>query len=58
MGCWPIPIAWDCAPFPVILGEAGGYFGDWKGNPTIHTKEAMATTQTLLPQVLRLIHDE
>jgi myo-inositol-1(or 4)-monophosphatase len=53
----PIMNAWDCAPFPVILAEAGGYFGDWHGNSTIHTNEAMATTQTLLPQVLRLIHD-
>ena len=23
---------WDCAPLLPILTEAGGYFGDWKGN--------------------------
>ena len=46
---------WDCGPFPPILQEAGGYFGDWQGNPTIYGNEAMATTQALLPQVLTLI---
>jgi myo-inositol-1(or 4)-monophosphatase len=51
----PIMSAWDCAPWPPILGEAGGYFGDWQGNTTIHTSESLATTLTLLPQVLDLI---
>jgi histidinol-phosphatase len=39
------------------LKEAGGYFGDWQGNPTIYAGEAMATTQTLLPEVLSLMHE-
>lgn len=51
----PIMNAWDCGPFPPILQEAGGYFGDWQGNVTIHAHEAIATTQTLLPEVLRVI---
>ena len=51
----PIMSVWDCGPFPPILEEAGGYFGDWQGNPTIHASEAMATTQQLLPEVLSLI---
>lgn len=51
----PIMNAWDCAPFPPILKEAGGYFGDWQGNSTIHGNEAMSTSQALLPQVLDLI---
>jgi len=51
----PIMNAWDCAPFPPILREAGGYFGDWQGNPTIYGNEALATTQVLLPEVLKLI---
>jgi myo-inositol-1(or 4)-monophosphatase len=51
----PLMSAWDCAPFPPILREAGGYFGDWSGTETIHAREAMATTQILLPEVLRLI---
>lgn len=52
----PVMNAWDCGPFPPILEEAGGYFGDWQGNRTIYGGEALATTQTLLPEVLRLIH--
>jgi len=51
----PIMNDWDCGPFPVILEEAGGYFGDWSGNPTIHAGEAISTTAALLPQVLHLI---
>ena len=52
----PIMNAWDCGAFPPILEEAGGYFGDWQGNTTIYGNEAIATTQTLLPQVLQVIH--
>jgi myo-inositol-1(or 4)-monophosphatase len=54
----PIMNIWDCGPFPPILQEAGGYFGDWNGNPTIYGHEAMATTNILLPEVLNLIHLE
>lgn len=53
----PIMSVWDCGPFPAILEEAGGYFGDWQGHPTIYGNEGMATTQTLLPQVLALLED-
>ena len=49
---------WDCGPFPPILREAGGYFGDWQGNETIYGNEAISTTPTLLPQVLKLIRGE
>jgi myo-inositol-1(or 4)-monophosphatase len=48
---------WDCGPFPPILREAGGYFGDWQGNVTIHAGEALATSQVLLPEVLALLHN-
>lgn len=51
----PIMDAWDCGPFPPILAEAGGYFGDWKGNRTIWANEGLGTTNLLLPQVLELI---
>jgi myo-inositol-1(or 4)-monophosphatase len=54
----PIMNSWDCGPFPAILSEAGGYFGDWQGNPTIHGNEAMSTTQALLPQVLATMHKD
>ena len=45
----------DCGPFPVILREAGGYFGDWSGTETIHAGEALSTSRRLLPDVLRLV---
>jgi myo-inositol-1(or 4)-monophosphatase len=51
----PVMREWDCAPFLPILEEAGGYFGDWKGNPTIYAGEALATTRRLLPEVLRVM---
>jgi len=54
----PVMNVWDCGPFPPILREAGGYFGDWQGNSTIYGGEALATTQTLLPQVLELIRGD
>ncbi len=47
---------WDCAPFPVILSEAGGYFGDWEGRPGVSSTRCLATTETLLPEVLAIIH--
>jgi len=53
----PIMDAWDCAPFPPILSEAGGYFGNWQGDPTIWANEALGTTNALLPQVLKLLNE-
>ncbi len=52
----PAMKVWDGAPFPPILREAGGYFGDWHGNPGVHS-EALATNYALLPQVLALLND-
>jgi myo-inositol-1(or 4)-monophosphatase len=49
---------YDCGPFPVILREAGGYFGDWSGNETIYANEAISTTSNLLPEILALIRGE
>ena len=51
----PVMNVWDCGPFPAILREAGGYFGDWKGNETIYSSEALATNQALLPEILKLL---
>jgi myo-inositol-1(or 4)-monophosphatase len=53
----PIMNAYDCGPFPVILREAGGYFGDWSGNETIYANEGLSTTRELLPEVLRLVQE-
>jgi myo-inositol-1(or 4)-monophosphatase len=52
----PIMSPWDGGPFPPILHEAGGYFGNWQGASTIYSQEALSTTQTLLPQVLALLN--
>jgi myo-inositol-1(or 4)-monophosphatase len=54
----PIMNSWDCAPFPPILQEAGGYFGDWQGNVSIHANEAISTSMALLPEVLRIINED
>jgi myo-inositol-1(or 4)-monophosphatase len=54
----PIMAPWDAAPFPVILREAGGYFGDWSGVETIYGGEGLSTTNELLPKVLQLIEGD
>ena len=51
----PVMNAWDCGPFPVLLREAGGYFGDWSGQETVYGEEGMSTTRALLPEVLEAI---
>jgi myo-inositol-1(or 4)-monophosphatase len=51
----PIMNSWDCAPFVPILQEAGGYFGDWQGNRTIHGNEGLATNAALRDDILALL---
>ena len=51
----PFMNPWDCGPFPSILSEAGGYFGDWQGKVSLYSGEAFATNQSLLPQVLEIL---
>jgi histidinol phosphatase-like enzyme (inositol monophosphatase family) len=46
---------WDCAPFGVIMEEAGGTFTDWKGKPTIFGGEAVATNGVLFDRAMELI---
>ncbi len=53
----PIMNPWDGAPFIPIMEEAGGYFGDWKGNRTIYSGEGLATSKYLLSQVLPLLQE-
>lgn len=53
----PVLNAHDAAPFGVILPEAGGYFGDFAGNPGIHGGEGMSTSLALLPQMVELLDD-
>lgn len=52
----PVINPWDGGPFPIILQEAGGYYGNWHGDITIYGGEALATNQKLLPEVLRLLN--
>ncbi len=49
---------WDAAPFPPIMREAGGLFGDWSGKETIYADEGISTSQTLLPEVLELVRQD
>jgi histidinol-phosphatase len=51
----PIMNAWDCGPFPVLLREAGGFFGNWSGEETIYGGEALSCNGKLLKDVLELI---
>lgn len=51
----PVMAVWDCGPFPAILSEAGGYFGDWSGNITLYGKEGLATNGALKAEVLELL---
>ena len=53
----PVMNAWDCGPFPVLLREAGGYFGDWSGRETVYGEEGLSTTAALLPELLTQIAD-
>lgn len=45
---------WDCAPFGVILPEAGGTFTTWDGRATIDGGEAIATNGALFAAVMAL----
>lgn len=53
----PIMSDWDCGPFPVILREAGGFFGSWAGEEGHTFGEAMACNAALKPRVLELLAD-
>lgn len=49
---------WDIAPMLPILTEAGGYFGDWRGNATIWGPDAVATNAALKDEVLATLRNE
>lgn len=51
----PVMNPWDCGPFPVILEEAGGFFGSWAGESSVYAGEALSTTSILLAEVLERI---
>jgi histidinol-phosphatase len=51
----PVAAAWDVAAMPVIIGEAGGQFTDFDGNPRIDGGNGLATNGTLHREVLELV---
>lgn len=53
----PIMNLWDCAALLPLLREAGGYFGDWKGEETIDAGEALGTNAALKGEVLALLKE-
>lgn len=50
----PLMNVWDCAALQPIMEEAGGTFTDWRGRPTIHAGEAIATNKFVLEDVLAI----
>jgi histidinol phosphatase-like enzyme (inositol monophosphatase family) len=50
----PVVNLWDAAPLQTILEEAGGQLTDWRGNPTIHAREAIATNGLVTEEVLAI----
>lgn len=50
----PILNVWDAAAVQPIIEEAGGTFTDWRGLPTIHAGEAIATNGLVLEEVLAI----
>ncbi len=51
----PVMSVWDAAALQPILEEAGGTFTDWRGQPTIHSGEGIATNGKILAEVLALV---
>ena len=45
---------WDVAPFPIILKEAGGFFGSWEGEEGHIFEEGLAVNAALRSEVLKL----
>lgn len=46
---------WDVAATKAIVEEAGGAFTDWRGTPTIHTPDVLATNGKLHAEVLGIL---
>ena len=45
---------WDAAAILPVIEEAGGRFTDWQGNRSIRSGEGLATTPSLLDEVLQI----
>ncbi len=51
----PVMNVWDCAALLPVIEEAGGTFTDWRGRPTIHGGNALATNGKLFGEVMQII---
>ena len=51
----PVAAAWDVAAMPVIIGEAGGTFTDFGGEPRVDGGSGLATNGRLHAEVLELV---
>ncbi|MEX2187850.1 MAG: histidinol-phosphatase [Pirellulales bacterium] len=51
----PVMNVWDAAALLPVIAEAGGTFTDWRGQPTIHSGEGIATNGRVFDEVMRLI---
>ena len=54
----PVMEIWDAAPLQIVLEEAGGHLTDWKGEPTVHHRETIATNAALHDVVLRTVRGD
>ncbi len=46
---------YDCGPYPVIMKEAGGFFGSWSGEEGHTHGEGIACNAALKPEVMKLM---
>ncbi len=51
----PFMNVWDCGPFPVILREAGGFFGSWGGEEGHLHGEGLACNALLKDNMIELV---
>jgi fructose-1,6-bisphosphatase/inositol monophosphatase family enzyme len=51
----PVMNLWDAATMQPILEEAGGQFTDWRGVPTVHSGEGIATNGLVTDEVLAIV---
>lgn len=53
----PALAPWDAGPMPILLSEAGGWFGDFAGVTTLHGGNGLATNAALKDAVLSALDD-
>ena len=53
----PAMSLWDTAALMPVIEESGGKFFDWKGVPTVHNEESVATNPQLADQVLEILRN-